>query len=124
MNLFIRVKSTLKSFGFIEPTSELYDGEKLVAWTTIDFFIKITGEKKMYLEKDSKLFSKRSFFWKYIKALSQTMMSMYNFHFMCNNTRNIATKIISSPKTHHTEFHINNLDIFINDILISYFHCI
>ena len=28
MNLFMMVKSTLKRFGFIKPSSGLYDGEK------------------------------------------------------------------------------------------------
>ena len=36
------VKSALKHFGFIKPSSGLYDGEKIVAWTTLDVFIKIT----------------------------------------------------------------------------------
>ena len=43
MNSFMMVKSMLKCFGFIKPSSGLYDGEKIVAWTTIDVFIEITG---------------------------------------------------------------------------------
>ena len=31
MNLFLMVKSTLKCFSFIKPSSRLYDGEKIVA---------------------------------------------------------------------------------------------
>ena len=43
---------TLKYFGFIKPSSGLYDGDKIVAWTTIDVFMKIT-EEKAYTEKES-----------------------------------------------------------------------
>ena len=52
MNSFMMVKSTLKRFGFFKPSSELYDGEKIVAWTTGDDSIKITGEVKVYTEKE------------------------------------------------------------------------
>ena len=32
------VKSTLKRFSFIKPSSELYEGEKIVVLTTMDIF--------------------------------------------------------------------------------------
>ena len=53
MILFMMVKSTLKGFCFIKHSSGLYDGEKCVARTTMDVFIKITGAEKIYTEKDS-----------------------------------------------------------------------
>ena len=53
MNTFMMVKSMLKRFGFIKPSSGLYDGEKIVGLTTMDAFIKITREEKVYSEKDS-----------------------------------------------------------------------
>ena len=46
MTLFIIVKSTFKRFGFIKPSSGLYDGERIDAGTTMDVFIKIMGEEK------------------------------------------------------------------------------
>ena len=39
------VQSTLKRFNLIKPSSELYDGERIVAGTTMNVFIKIIGEK-------------------------------------------------------------------------------
>ena len=53
MNLFQMEKSVLKRFGFIKPSSELYDGENIVAWTTMGVFI-ITEVEKVYTEKDHK----------------------------------------------------------------------
>ena len=47
------VKSTLKRFSFIRPSSGLYDEEKTVALTTMDVFIRITGEEKVHTEKES-----------------------------------------------------------------------
>ena len=53
MNLFLMVKSMLKPFGFIETSSGLYDGERIVAWTTMDVcFYKMVGEEKVYTKKE------------------------------------------------------------------------
>ena len=53
MNLFMMVKSMLKCFSFIKPSSGLYDGENIFARTTRNVFNKITGEEKVYTEKES-----------------------------------------------------------------------
>ena len=52
MNIFMMVKLTLKCFGFIKPSSGLYDGEKIIARTMMGIFTKITGEEKVYTKKD------------------------------------------------------------------------
>ena len=50
--MYYDVKLTLKRFGFIKPSSELQDGETSVAWSTMNVFIKITWEEKVYTDKD------------------------------------------------------------------------
>ena len=42
IDLFMIVKSTLKHFGFTEPSTGLCDGEIIIAWTTMDFLNKKT----------------------------------------------------------------------------------
>ena len=42
----------LKRFGFIKPSSGLYDGKKIVAWTMMDVFIKIMGQEKVYIYRE------------------------------------------------------------------------
>ena len=61
MKLISMVKLTLKRFGFIKHSSGFLDGEKIVALTTMDAFVKTTEEEKVYTEKDSKMFRQRSF---------------------------------------------------------------
>ena len=53
MNLFMMVKSMFKHFSFINFTQDFMMEKKIVAWTMIDVFNKITREEKGNTEKDS-----------------------------------------------------------------------
>ena len=46
MNLFMMIKSTLKRFGFIKPSSGLYDGEKFLLEQRWMFLLKSRKKRK------------------------------------------------------------------------------